>query len=219
MTRTLLISLFAVLTGAPAFAQDGLPPPGAGGLNHELTDLQAEREIQRTLETAGQEVSRGANKAYQTHDFVRRNQIAAEAISAETAVMAAIRAEATPEQAVKVQRIFEAATSMAGAEFRGAFDQRGQPIASNEATYKEAMSRSGAIALSAMGPLVELVDPGKGSAAQGYAESVVRATRLEDVAKMVAKDLGLRSAPLSGAELTRVVLQLVPEGDWASTLR
>jgi hypothetical protein len=104
---------------------------------------------------------------------------------------------------------------MAGREFRQAFDGDGNKLADQEAAYKGAMSEAGKWAYYGMDDLSRAI--GKSTSfLSNDSERIVKDARLEDVAQIVANDLGLPAdvTQMGGAELKQMIDDVVPQDDY-----
>jgi hypothetical protein len=157
----------------------------------------------------------GAQDALATQSFGQRNQMMADVVGDEGGLLAARSAGLPSDQAGQVQSVFRDAARMAGREFRHAFDGDGNKLADKEGEYKQAMSEAGKWAFHGMDDLARAMGRNVGFMSDD-SERIVQGARIEDVAAIVANDLGLPDSvtQMSGAELKSMIDQVVPQDDY-----
>jgi hypothetical protein len=186
MNRTLLTASITIATTLSL----GLAQ-GQDGLPLPENDRALERELTERVRAA-----------YEAESFEARNRASAEAIKHEVALEAnrALGFTGGHRQA-EIERIVGAATLKAGQAFNGG----------------GGASAAGGIALRALGPTLQQVEPGLEQlprVAARTAEAAVSRSTIDDVARIVARDLGLKEPPLRGHQLIETIDRVVPEKDY-----
>lgn len=150
-----------------------------------------------------------AKKALAAPTFEGRNRIHAEAVTAESAALAARAVGANARSRALLERAFRSATLQAGEAFAPAFQ-------GDEAAKKAAPNAAGGIAYNhvaaAFAALEGRATPGAHDLQR--ASSLIERVRIEDVQRMVAQDLGLRGSLPSGQALMGDIERAVPKNDW-----
>lgn len=152
----------------------------------------------------------GAHQALASKSFNTRNDMMARVVGDEAGLLAARAAGLGADQAGAIQDIFRDAANQAGNRFRLAFDSQGNKLADQEAHYKTAMSAAGEYAFDAMDDLAKELGVKMSS------KGVIDGARIEDIAGIVARDLGLDAGVtnLSGGDLKALIDKAVPADDY-----
>lgn len=157
----------------------------------------------------------GARDALVAQSFSQRTQMMADVVGDEGGLLAARSAGLPVEDAPKVQQVFREAARMAGRAFGKAFDADGNKRPDREAAYKSAMSEAGKWAFDGIDDLSRAMG-GDAGFRSSDSERIVKGARLEDVAAIVANDLGLPESvtQMDGAALKAMIADVVPSDDY-----
>lgn len=162
-----------------------------------------------------------AKVALKKGTFGSRNRYHAKSIGFESGLAAAKAAGVTDATTLRrVTKVFTSASLKSGLTFRRAFTKTGAKVGANEPVYKKAMNAAGPVASQALVRLAFALNKQgrlnktKKQAIKREVKSMLNGARVEDLAAMVAKDLGLK-VKVTGAEVVKNVQGLIPKDDWA----
>ncbi|MCC6747157.1 MAG: hypothetical protein IT371_05820 [Deltaproteobacteria bacterium] len=186
------------------------------GLSAFWADLK-QRPLLARARVLGQQVRFRAELALRVARFAARNQTYSEAVGEEAALLALQglgRVDAP--QSARVRQVFRAACQQAGAAFAPAFSAYGHALPEQEAAYKEAATKAGPTAFRWLPRLLFRAESSGrrlySAAERAHYEERVRHllthASLEDIATVVAQDLGLRftvTAEQMAAHIDRLV--------------